>query len=228
MVATDADVMGWVEQQLRDNPGVTVDELFEGAKVLNADVAELNKRQFHARYPLQIKRRASRAAAAAAAPVVAETPPPAPAPAPAPARGGPNTDTDVMRWVEGELRNNPAVTVDELLVGAIKMNAAIADLTKRQFHARYPLQVKRAASRAAEAASPAKPQRRRRRAPAAPKAKPAPPPAKVREPSAATGIDRKAVRSMLFDFAADVTAAEGTLGVVRVLAAMDDYIDRIA
>ena len=67
MVATDTEVMGWVEKQLQDNPEVTVDELFEGAKILRADVAELNKRQFHARYPLQVKRRAKRAAAAAAA-----------------------------------------------------------------------------------------------------------------------------------------------------------------
>ena len=60
MVATDTEVMGWVEKQLQDNPGVTVDELFEGAKILQPDVAELNKRQFHARYPLQVKRRAKR------------------------------------------------------------------------------------------------------------------------------------------------------------------------
>ena len=32
---------------------------------------------------------------------------------------------------------------------------------------------------------------------------------------------------MMFDFAADITAAEDTSGVVRVLAAVDDYIDRI-
>ena len=97
MVATDTEVMGWVEKQLQDNPGVTVDELFEGAKVLQPDVAELNKRQFHARYPLQVKRRAKRAAAAAAAAeaaseaaaeaAAAPAEAPAPAPAPAPAKG---------------------------------------------------------------------------------------------------------------------------------------------
>ena len=32
----------------------------------------------------------------------------------------------------------------------------------------------------------------------------------------------------MFSFAADITAADGTSGVVKVLAAMDDYIDRIA
>ena len=44
---------------------------------------------------------------------------------------------------------------------------------------------------------------------------------------APAGIDREAVRKMMFDFAADITAAEDTSGVVKVLAALDDYIDRI-
>ena len=271
MAVTDTEVMGWVEEQLRDNPEVTVDELFEGAKILQPDVAELNKRQFHARYPLQVKRRAQRAAAAAAAeaapepeqapapepeqapapepeqapapePEQAPAPEPeqAPAPAPTPAKRRTTTDADVMSWVEGQLKDNPDVTVDELLAGAVKMNAGIAELTKRQFHARYPLQVKRAARRAADAAAGIKP-RRRRRPPAASAPEPAPPapapepatpaPAPAPEPDAApapAGVDREAVRAMLFDFAADITAAEGTSGVVKVLAALEDYIDRIA
>ena len=258
MVATDTEVMGWVEKQLQDNPGVTVDELFEGAKVLQPDVAELNKRQFHARYPLQVKRRAKRAAAAAAAAeaaseaaaeaAAAPAEAPAPAPAPAPAKGKTTTDAEVMSWVEGQLKDNPDVSVDELLAGAVKLNAGIAELTKRQFHARYPLQVKRAARRAADAAAGIKPRRRRRKpaapapepepaaaAPApAPEPEPAPQPEPAPEPAAApapepapAGIDREAVRKMMFGFAADITAAEDTSGVVRVLAAMDDYIDRI-
>jgi len=258
MVATDAEVMGWVEEQLQDNPEVTVDELFEGAKILQPDVAELNKRQFHARYPLQVKRRASRAAAAAAAAeaaaeaaeATADAAPeaaasaPAEAPAPAPAKSKTTTDAEVMSWVEGQLKDNPDVSVDELRAGAVKLNAGIADLTKRQFHARYPLQVKRAARRAADAAAGIKPRRRPRRAPAAPAPEPEPEPAApAPEPAAAApapaapapaaeaapaGLDRGAVRKMLFDFAADITAAEGTSAVVKVLAAMDDYIDRIA
>ena len=256
MVATDAEVMGWVEEQLQDNPEVTVDELFEGAKILQPDVAELNKRQFHARYPLQVKRRASRAAAAAAAAeaaaeaaeATADAAPeaaasaPAEAPAPAPAKSKTTTDAEVMSWVEGQLKDNPDVSVDELRAGAVKLNAGIADLTKRQFHARYPLQVKRAARRAADAAAGIKPRRRPRRAPAAPAPEPEPA-APAPEPAAAApapaapapaaeaapaGLDRGAVRKMLFDFAADITAAEGTSAVVKVLAAMDDYIDRIA
>ncbi len=268
MVATDAEVMGWVEEQLQDNPEVTVDELFEGAKILQPDVAELNKRQFHARYPLQVKRRASRAAAAAAAaeaaaeaaeatveaaadaaPEASEAAVSAPAeapaaPAPAPAKSKTTTDAEVMSWVEGQLKDNPDVSVDELRAGAVKLNAGIADLTKRQFHARYPLQVKRAARRAADAAAGIKPRRRPRRAAAAPAPEPepaAPAPAPAPAPAAPApaapapaseaapaGLDRGAVRKMLFDFAADITAAEGTSAVVKVLAAMDDYIDRIA
>jgi 2-oxoglutarate dehydrogenase E2 component (dihydrolipoamide succinyltransferase) len=256
MVATDTEVMGWVEKQLQDNPEVTVDELFEGAKILQPDVAELNKRQFHARYPLQVKRRAKRAEAAAAAAEAASeaaaeaapAPAEAPAPAPAPAKGRTTTDAEVMSWVEGQLNDNPDVSVDELLAGAVKLNAGIAELTKRQFHARYPLQVKRAARRAADAAAGIKPRRRRRKpaapapapepaaeapAPApepepAPQPEPAPAPAAEPAPEPApAGIDREAVRKMMFGFAADITAAEDTSGVVRVLAAMDDYIDRI-
>ena len=156
-----------------------------------------------------------------------------------------------MGWVAAELKSNPAVSVDELLEGAVKMNAGIADLTKRQFHARYPLQVKRAAARAAEAAAGIKRTRRPRRAPVAKEApapaavaEPAPAPEPAAEPAPApepeeapapapaaeaapTGVDREAVRRMLFDFAADITAAEGTSGVVRVLGAVDDYVDRI-
>ncbi len=251
MVATDAELMTWVEEQLQGNPEVTVDELFEGAKALKPDVAELNKRQFHARYPLQVKRRAMRAAAAESGAAQAK----------APAKTGTLTDGDVMNWVAAQLKNNPEVSVDELLAGAVKLNPEIAQLSRRQFHARYPLQVKRAARRAADAAAGIKPRRRRAAPPAeagvvpeaaqdtapsapaetgpepaaeaAPEAAPAAEAAPEAAPAAAeaeaapAGPDRDAIRKVLFTFAADVTAAEGKKGVVRVLAAIDDYIDQI-
>ena len=267
MVATDAELMTWVEEQLQNKPEVTVDELFEGAKALNPDVAELNKRQFHARYPLQVKRRAMRAAAAESGAAQAK----------APAKTGTLTDGDVMNWVAAQLKNNPEVSVDELLAGAVKLNPEIAQLSRRQFHARYPLQVKRAARRAADAAAGIKPRRRRAAPPpeaapapeaeagvvpeaaqdtapsppaetgpepaaeaapeaapaaeAAPEAAPAAEAAPEAAPAAAeaapAGPDRDAIRKVLFTFAADVTAAEGKKGVVKVLAAIDDYIDQI-
>ena len=193
-------------------------------------------------------------AAAEEAPAAEESAPPATGKAPAPSRGKTVTDAEVMSWVKQELASNPNVSVDELLEGAIGINAGIAELTKRQFHARYPLQVKRAARRAADAAAGIKPRRRRRtpaarpaaaadEAPAAADPTPRPPgpaaepPAPAEEAPAAApaaeaegaaGVDRAAARKAFFDFAADITAAEDTTGVVKVLAAMDDYIDRIA
>lgn len=240
MVATDAEVMGWVEKQLKDSPAITVDELFEGAKALKPDVGELNKRQFHARYPLQVKRRAMRAQVAAES---------GGEKARAPARSGTRTDPQVMSWVEAELKSNPEVSVADLLAGAVELNPEIGDLSKRQFHARYPLQVKRAARRAADAAAGIKPRRRRRTAPvaevpAAPEVEASAAPAAAEEaaPAAAApvaaapvaaapstaGRDRDTIRKVLFGFAADVTAAQGKRGVVQVLAAIDDYVDQIA
>ncbi len=254
--ASHEDLMAWVEAQLRNDPGVTVDELFEGAKVLNPDVGELNKRQFHARYPLQVKRRRARMEAAAAeeaaatgdapvaeeaAPVAEETEPDVREEVAAPAeeaaalvRDGAATHEDLMAWVEAQLRNDPGVTVGELFEGAKVLNPDVGELSKLQFHARYPLQVKRRQARMAEAAArksapPAKkasPARKRKTAPA-PVAEEVPAAAPAAEARVPAGIDREAVRKALFDFAADITSAEDTTGVVKVLAAMDDYIDRI-
>jgi hypothetical protein len=54
---TDDRVMAMVEKEVRKNPGVNSSDLFEKAKSLAAGLGELTLRQFHARYPLQVKRR---------------------------------------------------------------------------------------------------------------------------------------------------------------------------
>lgn len=54
---TDDRVMAMVEKEVRKNPGVNSSDLFEKAKNLAAGLGELTLRQFHARYPLQVKRR---------------------------------------------------------------------------------------------------------------------------------------------------------------------------
>jgi len=69
-------------------------------------------------------------------------------------------DQKVLSAVEAALKENPDATVDELFAIALRVNESVAGLSKRQFHARYPLQVKRKLS-------PPKP-RRARRAKAAP------------------------------------------------------------
>ena len=48
-----------VERALADAPDTTTSELFEKAKTLDPSMKELSVRQFHARYPLQVKRRKS-------------------------------------------------------------------------------------------------------------------------------------------------------------------------
>jgi hypothetical protein len=46
-----------VEHALARNPDASGDELYERAKKLNGGIARVSRRQFHARYPLQVKRR---------------------------------------------------------------------------------------------------------------------------------------------------------------------------
>jgi hypothetical protein len=67
-------------------------------------------------------------------------------------------DEKVLSAVEAALMKNPGATVDELFAVALGVNEAVAGLSKRQFHARYPLQVKRKMS-------PPKPRRPRQAKP---------------------------------------------------------------
>ena len=119
-------------------------------------------------------------------------------------------DPEVMAAVEKELRKNPDASVDELLEVATKVNSSMADLTKRQFHARYPLQVKRKLN-------PPKVQPARRRAPRK----------KTREKAAPSGGQRDEVRQIFLRFATDLAAAEERKAVVRVVAGVDTYVDQI-
>ena len=176
------NVMKFIELELEKDPGVSNATLFEGAKLVDRTIGDLNPRQFHAKYPLQVKRRLAGfpsgskgrlSASAPARPKVAR-PPRAP-------KGGGGTDP-VMAYVTRVLKRNPDVKNAELFAGACEIDASVADLSPRQFHAKYPLQVKRRvlierASKAAAATpkpAPAAPTP----APAAPKPAPeAPKPA---------------------------------------------------
>ena len=80
-----------------------------------------------------------------------------------------------------------------------------ADLTKRQFHARYPLQVKRKMN-------PVRRKRRRKKAQGKAAAGP-------------TGSPREAVRSIFLDFASELAGAEARGEIVRVIASVDRWVD---
>jgi hypothetical protein len=55
----------------------------------------------------------------------------------------------VLDMVRRELERNPDISNDKLLGKALRIDPSLNKLSARQFHARYPLQVKRAKKRAA-------------------------------------------------------------------------------
>lgn len=118
-------------------------------------------------------------------------------------------DEKVLSAVEAALKKNPDATVDELFTLAQGVNKAVAGLSKRQFHARYPLQVKRKLS-------PPKPRRARRAKVAAKRG---------RKP--ADGPTREMVRSCFLKFASDLAAADDRKDLVRVVAGVDRYVDEV-
>ncbi|MEN8184278.1 MAG: hypothetical protein ABFS46_17265, partial [Myxococcota bacterium] len=50
-------VMQLIEKELKINPKATAKELQEKAKAISASVGKLSVRQFHAKYPLQVRRK---------------------------------------------------------------------------------------------------------------------------------------------------------------------------
>jgi hypothetical protein len=120
-----------------------------------------------------------------------------------------NVDEKVLAAVEAALKKNPGTSVDELMVIAKGVSPAISKLSKRQFHARYPLQVKRRMSAV-------KGGRRRSRKPAPRKG----------SAQAAAGA-REAVRGAFLRFATDLAGAEARKDVVKVVAGVDKYVDEV-
>jgi hypothetical protein len=121
-----------------------------------------------------------------------------------------NVDDQIMAAVASALAENPSATVDELFAIAVRVSPSIGELSRRQFHARYPLQIKRKMN----------PGRRRgpRRAKSAGRGG-------IRAREAI--VMREAVRSTLLGFAADLTAAEERKDLVRVVAGVDEYVDQV-
>jgi len=125
-------------------------------------------------------------------------------------------DDKVMAAVEAALKKNPQASVDELFDVAKGVNSGVGRLSKRQFHARYPLQVKRRSGGAKpRKAAPKKPARKKAAA-RRPRAK---------QPDA--GSTREKVRGILLRFASDLAAAEARKDVVRVVAGVDRYVDEV-
>lgn len=132
------------------------------------------------------------------------------------------TSEKVMSMVEKELAENPDASVDELYDKAKKVDKSVAELTKRQFHARYPLQIKRRKSRS-------KPARRKKKKTSTRSkggrtkrgAEKAPAP---RASAGGSSDAREAVREVFLSFASALAAAEARKDVVKVLAGVDRYV----
>lgn len=125
-------------------------------------------------------------------------------------------DTDkVMAYVERELAKDPGVSNETLFEGARKINRAVGKLSPRQFHAKYPLQVKRRAKNAGKSTERASRKGRARR------------PGSTRRKSAAVAPDSAGaddVRRVLMMFAKDLTGATSQVETIEVLSNLDKYV----
>jgi len=121
----------------------------------------------------------------------------------------------VMEFVKETLDKSPKINLDELFERAKELSDDVAELSKRQFNARYPLQVKRRLAQATRGKGS------KRKTTAA---------AKRRSRSAAAAkaeASRAAIRQVLLRFAADLAGAEERKDLVKVLAGVDRYVDEV-
>ncbi len=127
----------------------------------------------------------------------------------------PEVDEKVMQFVEEALKKNPRIKLEDLYELTKKFKSSVGRLSKRQFNARYPLQVKRRRALAAKAKS-----RGMRRAASTPGR------ATMRS-AARAGSPRDRIRQVLLQFATDITAADERKDLVKVLAGVDVYVDQV-
>lgn len=131
---------------------------------------------------------------------------------------------DVMDMVRKELDENPEMETDALFEKAKAMDSSLEDLSLRQFHARYPLQVKRQRSASKKKAAKnsgkksgggrSKASRKKRKASSGDRSAP--------------GSDgREAIRAGLLRFAKDVAAAENKADLITVVTSVGDYVDQV-
>lgn len=123
---------------------------------------------------------------------------------------------DVMKMVRRELKKNPDIENKELFAKATEIDDSIEDLTLRQFHARYPLQVKRQKAQASGGG-------RKKKSKSKAKSR-----AAAGGGGRSGGVDRDKVRGTLLRFAKEVSAASGKAEMVDLIANVDDYVEEVA
>jgi len=127
----------------------------------------------------------------------------------------PEVDERIMEFVEGVLQKSPDIELADLYERARAAIPSVEKLTKRQFNARYPLQVKRRRALASRTGG-------RKRGKAAPRVR-----TESTTPLTYPMDQRSHVRQVLLQFAIDVAAAEDRKALVEILARVDQYVGRI-
>jgi len=136
-----------------------------------------------------------------------------------------------MEYVERTLEANPGIANADLFAGAREIDPAVGQLTGRQFHAKYPLQVK---ARLARAAAPERktppeatpPEVTTAEEPTAPDVSSAVGVGDPKAPPTGAG-DPLAVRRLLLDLSKELASAESKTEVIEVMARLDDYVAEI-
>ena len=201
--------MQYVEGELKKDPRVKNVSLFAAAREIDESVGELTLQQFHAKYRLPAIRTLAPQGRPARKPKAVSTPDPSPASL--------GDGAAVMEYVERTLEANPGIANADLFAGAREIDPSVGQLTGRQFHARYPLQVK---ARLARATAP------EAKAPPEPEVPTAEETAAADAPPVETG-DPVAVRRLLLDLAKELASAESKAEVIELMARLDEYVAEI-
>lgn len=122
------------------------------------------------------------------------------------------TDEAVLKMVERELKKQPDMSSSDLYEKVAKKHDSVKELSTRQFHARYPLRVKR------KMAGPTKRKSRTRAA----RTRTAP---KRRTPVRPRGSEQ--TRDVLLQFAQELVGMGGEPSFTDVLSRVDHYADKL-
>lgn len=115
-------------------------------------------------------------------------------------------DEKILAVMEAELTKDRDVATTDLFEKAKAIDSAVGKLSLRQFHARYPLQIKRRMGKG----------RRTRKKGGA---------AATRRGRTRAQTGRDGIRDAFLKFAEDLSGAEERRDLVRVLANVDKYVD---
>lgn len=127
----------------------------------------------------------------------------------------PEVDERVMTFVEEVLKKDPGIQLEDLFAQTQKAHRSIGELSRRQFNARYPLQVKRRRALALKGSGGGRAKTQKTG------------PGTKRRVSSGAMERRDAVRGVLLRFATDIAGAEERKDLVKVLADVDGYVDDV-